>query len=426
MPKAKLHLLSVPQIDSIKPTAKDQLINDGGGLYLFVRQYKAKEWIFRYTSPITNTRRKLTLGTYPDMSLKKARSHAGTKRTLVNEGVDPLIEKQQKVNDQQSQLKEIASKQKNSVRHVFTRWVAEDLQNRKDKGKETIRIFEKDFLPLLERKPIDEVTRDEIRAVLDRLLNRGSKRMANIMLTESKQFFSYAEDEELIIQNPTRKMKKARVGGLELSRERVLNNDELLLLKNQLPKSDLKIEYQHAVYLFLATACRRQELEACSLKDIQIEKRNLFIPADRSKNTDAHNIYLSDFAIQQITAIKNLTGNEDWLFPNRQWTGSVQKGSITRQITDRQYTEDKKDLKLINRKRDKSLALPNGRWIVHDLRRTAATLMQELGIQDQVIKKCLNQRVENLITKTYQRATLVSEQQEAFEKLGSYLAGIFN
>ncbi|WP_147322857.1 hypothetical protein [Emticicia sp. C21] len=55
------------------------------------------------------------------------------------------------------------------------------------------------------------------------------------------------------------------------------------------------------------------------------------------------------------------------------------------------------------------------------MRRTTGTTMQELGIMPHIIKKCLNQKTEDKIMETYQRAALIHEQKAAFEKLGQYL-----
>ncbi|CAG5011221.1 hypothetical protein DYBT9275_04907 [Dyadobacter sp. CECT 9275] len=68
-------------------------------------------------------------------------------------------------------------KQKNTVRAVFDSWKTAELQNRKDKGKEIERAFEKDVFPLIGRKPIGEITRNDMKAILDRVLKRKAQSM---------------------------------------------------------------------------------------------------------------------------------------------------------------------------------------------------------------------------------------------------------
>ncbi|RFS13315.1 Arm DNA-binding domain-containing protein [Emticicia sp. C21] len=90
MPRNKLHLLSSLQVERLSSGKTDQMYNDGGGLYLYVRRYGTKEWIFRYTSPVTKQRHKQTLGSFTDTNLKQARTLASQRRALLDSGLDPL------------------------------------------------------------------------------------------------------------------------------------------------------------------------------------------------------------------------------------------------------------------------------------------------------------------------------------------------
>jgi integrase len=422
---AKLHLLTALQVTRFKSEDKDYLINDGGGLYLRIRKHGSKEWVFRYTSPLTTTRRKQTLGSLPDTSLSEARRLAGIKREILDKNIDPILQTEQDLQAERQSYKDKQGKKQKTVEAVFEIYKREELQNRKDKGASVECVFKKDVFPVMGQMPIHEVTRDIIRAVLERPLKRKSKRMANATLSDLKQFFRYADDEELIDRDPTRNFVKPRVGGREQKRKRVLSKAELKSLKKQLPLSGIKQHYQHAILLYLATACRRTELAQINLSAIDLKSRNLYIAPDRSKNTDEHNIYLSDFAIKQIKAICKLTQSKYWLLPNPDTDTPIGKSVLTKQITDRQ-PRPRGMKKLKGRANNDLLALPGGHWILHDLRRTAATEMQKLGIMPHIIKKCLNQRTDDPIMETYQRAELAAEQRKAFKKLGTYLSKIFD
>jgi integrase len=419
MPKAQLHLLTVQQIERLQPTDSDLMLNDGGGLYLFIRSYGAKQWIFRYSSPITNKRRKQSLGTLSDVSLKEARRLSSEKRGLLVQGIDPLIEAEVRKFDKVKIRNEWDEKQRNKVKFVFAEWKRAELQNRKDVGIEIERAFEKDVFPQIGNKLIGEVTRSDIKAILERPLNRRSRRMANRLLSDLKQFFGYADDEELITLNPTRRLIKERVGGKEKSRKRYLTVEELKSLHEILPSSGLRADYQHLIWLLLGTGCRVNEILRAKWSHIDLEKGILHIPPEHSKNTVGHQIYLSPFALLQLQKLRE-TRMTDWLVPNRTSDGPVTRQVLTKQVTDRQQEIGTKGRVADNR----TLILPNGRWVIHDLRRTAATLMQELGILPYIIKKCLNQRTEDKIMETYQRAELSGQQREAFHKLGIFLAGL--
>ncbi len=290
------------------------------------------------------------------------------------------------------------------------------MQNRKDKGKEIERAFIKDVFPLHGNTPIAQLTRNDIKNILSRPLARGSKRMANVLLTNLKQFFGYSDDEELIAIDPTRRLTKDRVGGKEIPKERNLKEDEIKQLAAKISVSDLSRKYVHAFWLLLATGCRVNEIQRCKRNDIDIEKRILKVPDIHAKNEKEHIIYLSDFAMLQIQALLN-NHTSQWLFPNANKTGPVSKQTITKQFTDRQESKRIKGRTKLNQ----SLMVPEGRWTSHDLRRTAASLMQEIGIMPHVIKKCLNQRPRDKMEEVYQRAVMADWQKEAFIKLGGIL-----
>ena len=72
------------------------------------------------------------------------------------------------------------------------------------------------------------------------------------------------------------------------------------------------------------------------------------------------------------------------------------------------------------------MILTGGKWTPHDLRRTGATMMGDLGIAPDVIEKCLNHTEENKVKRIYQRQKLEAEQGEAWQKLGERLSLLVN
>jgi integrase len=102
-------------------------------------------------------------------------------------------------------------------------------------------------------------------------------------------------------------------------------------------------------------------------------------------------------------------------------TRPIDPKSITKQIGDRQLEHADRKAHASRTKAAHSLELPGGRWTPHDLRRTAATIMGELGVAPHVIDRCLNHREQNRITRTYQRQEMRQEQAEAWRLLGERL-----
>ncbi|MCB1783393.1 MAG: tyrosine-type recombinase/integrase [Alphaproteobacteria bacterium] len=402
---------------------KDYTVSDGGNLYVHVRKYRRKEWLFRYVSPVTGKRRNCGFGSFPEISLKDARNIAGEKRALLDQNLDPIIEEQKKIKAEIALHHENKAIESNTVKAVFYEWKKAELKNRKDRGEEIERSFIKDVFPFFDRKPISEIVRDDIKKVLGRPLNRGSNRMANRMLSDLRQFFSFALDEEYIEKDPTARMRKDRVGGKEEPRTRFLSKKERKMLAEILPESGLQEKYQLAVWIMLATGCRVQELSKTKWENIDFSRRIYKIPAPDAKNKKMHKVYLSDFALKKFNELYQRRTSEIWAFPSRDGETYTNRRTISKQITDRQQLENP----IEGRCKDHcKLVLPNGHWTAHDLRRTAATTLQELGFFPHIVKKCLNQTVDDPIVQTYQQADLEEKQKEAFEKLGEYLEGLFD
>ena len=150
---ATINKLKDTAFRSIKPTEAEQLLADGGGLFVRVRSIKDGGAVsFRLAYRIEKKQKWLTVGTYPTMSLKEAREARDLHKSNLKEGRDPELDKQlEKQRQHNMQLAEKAENAKQQARmtvnSLFDHWEKIYLCNRKDKGKEIRRMFEKDVLP---------------------------------------------------------------------------------------------------------------------------------------------------------------------------------------------------------------------------------------------------------------------------------------
>jgi integrase len=167
----------------------------------------------------------------------------------------------------------------------------------------------------------------------------------------------------------------------------------------------------------LSTLCRVGEISKAQWKHVDFVAKTFFIPVENSKNYKTHTVYLSDFALSQFKRLHDYRQSETWLYPNTSGANHVCEKSITKQIDGRQN-----DTVYSNRsKNNQALVLPCGKWTPHDLRRTGATMMGNLGVQGDVIEKCLNHTQENTLKRVYQHQALKAEQAEAWRVLGERL-----
>jgi integrase len=381
--------------------------------------------------------KELSLASWPKKSLKEIRATATAARSKLDQGNDPIsirqndkLKKVIQAKTQERELKnqlqqQIAQDKRITANALFENWLKLDLVNRKDSGKEIRRMFEKDVLPIIGEMAVEDIRKAHIINVIDILLARGVNRMTKLILSLMRQMFRFAQDRDIIEFDPTSSIRKAKIGGKDMVRDRVLSDAEIKALKSQLPEARLLKTTECALWIMLSTCCRIGEICKAEWPHLDIQAGTWKIPSDNSKNGKPHTIYLSEFAIRQFQVLIALKISERWIFPNTNNTNHVCEKSMTKQIGDRQLPEDRKPMSGRS-KFCKALKLPEGKWTPHDLRRTGATIMGNLGVRPDVIEKCLNHIEQNKMKKTYQHQSLILEQQQAWKILGERLDNLTN
>jgi hypothetical protein len=266
---------------------------------------------------------------------------------------------------------------------------------------------------------------------IDDAREAGKMRTANLVLGDLRQMMRYAVAREWLPGDPTAAITKKEAGGTDRERDRILTDDELKQLRDILgrpPKSASKyyvarhrvlpIHTELAVWWTLATVAHA--IEVASMKKLSVNRasKTWAIPAEVSKNGEAHEVQLSDFALAVWDCLEPLAGKL-WVFDGRKG-GHLSEKEVTRRLTDRQTRKTPVN----GRKNRTDLNLPGGRWSQHDLRRTGATIMGEMGVPAEVIDRCLNHREQNKVTRTYQRQKMLPQRHAAFDALGAHLTAI--
>lgn len=317
----------------------------------------------------------------------------------------------------------LALSSRKSVEGLFEQWAKTDLVNRKDKGAEVRRMFQKDVLPTIGSVAVADIKKSHITEVTDALLARGVNRMAKLIFSLIRQMFRFALDRDLIDHDPTATLRKAKIGGKDVERDRVLSNEEITLLAKKAPKAGLLKTTEAAIWIALSTCCRIGELLSARWEHIDLDRGIWLIPAEHSKNGKTHTVSLSAFALVQFKRIYAITSSHKWCYPNVTNDGAVSSKTVTKQLGDRQRS-DEQGIIGGRSNNSKALLLPGGKWTPHDLRRTGATMMTALGVLPEVAERCLNHLEENKIKRTYQRHSYQLEMAEAWHELGKHLEAL--
>lgn len=404
--------VTVKQIEAIQPIDKEIVLDVGEGLRLRIFPSGVKSWVFRYQ--LEGKRQVMPLGKYEHVSLKAARAKAGELRKLIEQGLDPKVQAQATIDAER-----LARESIRLFGATVDEWLDLSLSSRKDEGKETRRTFTKDVLPHLEHKELGAISKADLLKILDRVKKRGAKVLANHIFGDLRQFFNWCEARDLISKHPLRGLKKTDIGGTQPERDRVLSADEIKQLYNKLPAAYMERPTELAVWLMLSTLARVGELTQARWEHVDLNTGRWTIPAGNSKNSKEHTVFLSEFAQRHFKELSKLSGWSEWCYPSTRTTDShLCLRSISKQIKDRQRVTalSNRSLKGLG-----TLVLSGGDWTPHDLRRTGATLMGELGVSSDVIERCLNHVEANKIKRTYQRHEQKAERIDAWKRLGSYL-----
>ena len=463
-----------------KVTAKDQWLSQpfkrGAGVFMG-RITPAGERIFylRYTDS-KGQRPFLAIGPYHSkgqngLTLSQGYARACEWSALLQSGIKNLrehfeqsrldavaaTELEREQADLAQQQTDLETLRQLSLRKLFARWAATELKphvradgsrtGRKDGGEYARQQFERHVFPTLGDTTVTDIRKSDVLAILDKIKADGKLRTANVLLTELKQMFRFALAREIVERNPLDVVTKRDAGGIDATRDRVLGLNEITTLAAALPSSRLSPRGVCAIWLVLATGCRIGELMGATwgtrsqpydmlaaaadaggvkLGFMSIENKNWHLPD--TKNGRSHTIHLSAFALAQVERLAELGEVDDqglpiaWVFPNSTATGPVCVKSFGKQLADRQRQPDQR---MSGRsKHTDSLSLAGGKWTAHDLRRTAATMMAELGISGDVIDECLNHVIESRVRRVYIRDRREVDQARAFDALGARLQAV--
>ena len=431
-----------------KPAKPTWLIEDaprGCGRFMArLRPDGERLFYFRYTDT-SGGRVFLPIGAYDangtdGLTLKEARNKAGEWSRLYQSGTRNLREHldaedatriaardaelarltAEKAATEAEQARQAARK---TVADLFEHWSKVDLINRKDKGAEVRRMFGKDVLPLLGSLAVADIKKSHITVVTDTMLARGVNRAAKIAFSLMRQMFRFAVDRDLIEYDPTASIRKAKIGGKDVERDRVLSNEEIRTLARLAPEAGLLPTTEAAIWIALSTCCRIGELLGARWEHLNLINGSWLIPAENSKNGKPHSVTLSPFAVRQFERVQAYNGNSAWCYPNTDDSGPVCSKTATKQLGDRQRQPDQGTMSRRSAKAQ-ALLLPGGKWTPHDLRRTGATVMTALGVLPEVAERCLNHTEENKVKRTYQRHSYADEMAAAWELLGEYLENL--
>jgi integrase len=372
-------------IAALRPKAERYEKWEGAGFGIRVSPRGAKAWVWVYH--FQGRPRRLTLGSYFTMGLADARAKLAEAQKMLANGNDPgQREVQQREADRAAE----------TVGELAETYLEKWARPRKRSVAEDERILRKDVLPAWGRRKAKDITRRDVIALLDRIVDRGSPIAANRTLAVIRRMFGWALSRDIVTANPCAAVKAP---GKESRRDRVLNPDEMAALWQALGNIELPISLpiRLALKLQLATAQRKGEVIDAEWSEFDLAEGVWTIPGERAKNGMPHRVPLSPFALAVLDEIKAGNGRGGkWLFASPRRNGPITGAAVDHAM------------------RHNRGALGIGEATPHDLRRTAASHMTSIGISRLVVSKILN-HAEPGITAVYDRHSYDREKRVALD-----------
>jgi len=247
----------------------------------------------------------------------------------------------------------------------------------------------------LHRLKLEEIDRRAIAVLLGQVETASGPIARNRLRSSLSSFFAWAIQEGLAETNPVQGTGKADEGN---GRDRVLTQEELRKLWRNLGED----KFSDIVRLLLLTGQRRGEISALAWSEVDLAKGMIILPPARTKNKRQHELPLSRQALAIIERQPRRNSSE-FLFSDKQGY---------------------KDWDTAKMKLDQRLRIAP--WRLHDLRRTCATHLGELGVQPHHIEAILNHYSGHRagVAGVYQRAKYEGEMRSALQKWADWIEGI--
>lgn len=341
-------------------------------------------------------KRRMTLGSYPALSLADARKlHRDALSTLEN-GKDPASLQQQA---------KIAEKKSETVEDLLNEYLEKWAKPRKRSWKEDERILTKEIKPIWGKRKAKDITRRDVILMLDKILERNAPIIANRTLAVTRRMFNFAVERDIIDTSPCYLVKAP---SKENRRDRSLSENEIKIFWKKLDIAGMTEQVQLALKLQLATAQRKGEIVSAEWNEIDLNSGWWIIPATKAKNGLPHNVPLSNIAISILQRLKEISNNSKWIFPSFNPNQHITSTAIDHAL-----------------RRNKTHFEDVDTFTPHDLRRTTASHMTALGISRLVVSKILN-HAENSVTAIYDRHSYDKEKKHAMDVWDSKLNEIIS
>ena len=407
-------MLTDMQLRALKPAKKIYKIADQRGLYAAVTPSGAVS--FRYDYRVNGRRETLVIGRYdPSLSARKPR-----KPDELGFGMAISLSEARLLRDQAYgtiQRGESPSRAKVEKRVeatealTFGKWAEKYfVETALADSTRAMRksVYERNLASEFGRLKLEEITPARLMARCEKIKERGAAAPAVQARDIVLQVYRFAQARGLKVDNPAEAIRPSAIASFK-PRDRALSPPEIHVFFSALEQTPTMPTLRLAIRFMLLTLVRKSEFILAMWGEIDFDTAVWTIPKERMKAGRPHIVYLSQQALDILAAFKTCFGASSYVHPGRYETASP-ISAATRRIID-------STVKLI---RDGGADFDP--FTVHDLRRTASTLLHEAGFNTDWIEKCLAHEQRG-VRAVYNKAEYAEQRREMLQAWADMLDG---
>jgi len=385
--------LSDVTIRTAKAGVKPIRLSDAGGLYLEIAPSGGKWWRLKFR--FEGKEKRLSLGVYPDVSLKEARDRRDAARKLLSNGVDPGA-------NRKAQKAARADLVGNTFEIIAREWLLKFAGTRTEKyWTGVLKRFERDIFPWLGARPVSEVTAQELLVTIRRIEARGAVETAHRALSSCGQVFRYAVVTGRAERDPAGDLKGAIPPAQGKHMAATTDPEKLAGFLRAMDDYEGGLVVRCALRLAPLVFVRPGELRTAQWVDINLETAEWRYLV--TKTQTPHIVPLSTQAMAILKEIQPLTGKERFVFPSAR--------SSTRPMSDNAI------LAAMRR-----MGIAKEEMSGHGFRAVARTLMDEvLEVRPDFIEHQLAHAVKDPNGRAYNRTAHLEERRKMMQQWADYL-----
>jgi integrase len=385
--------LTDTKIRNAKPGEKPMRLFDERGLYLEVSPAGGKWWRLKYR--FGGKEKRLSLGVYPDVTLKDARDRRDAARKLLGNGVDPS-ENRKATRSAQSE------RASNSFEVVTREWFAKYSAGwAESHSSRVIRLFERDIFPWIGGRPIAEVTAAELLTVIRRIENRGALETAHRARTNCGQVLRYAVATGRCERDPSGDLRGALPPAKGKHFAATTEPSKLAGILRAMDGYRGDLTVRCALRLAPLLFVRPGELRMAEWKDVDLDAAEWRYTV--TKTDVPHIVPLCRQAVRILRELHPLTGDGQFLFPGAR--------------TNKRPMSDNAVLAAMRR-----MGIGKEEMTGHGFRAVARTILDEvLGFRPDFIEHQLAHAVRDPLGRAYNRTAHLPERRKMMQKWADYL-----